>query len=123
VPHVTRSYAFEDKVFTWADDLSLLMTGHHSAFILKFGGNGRVRTLEFGDIARYRIDKQSVDAKAESYLFFDPFDYQEDCWISWKEIDRCTMERLIGRKFEDSDFGHHLDGTLQLYHSTWSLMF
>jgi hypothetical protein len=105
VPHTTHAYPFEGEVLEFASKLSLLLTGADRTFILVLDAEGRARSVTFErtgdswhDLTRER------ESAGGSYLFYDPFDVPEYCWLSWHRIARTTMERLVGRPFGEADF-------------------
>jgi hypothetical protein len=108
MPHATHAYQFEAKVATLAGDLCSRFVGGESlrSFMLVLDQNGEVSALHFNDgsldwIAR-RTELQDF---ALPYLFFDPLDDGEEyIWLEWKDVARTAMERLIGQRFDDSDF-------------------
>jgi hypothetical protein len=68
-------------------------------------GDGSVRTLQFecpGDTWSQLTER--LDAAGTAYLFYDPLDAPDYTWLSWRRIERPTMERLIGERFESVDF-------------------
>ena len=107
MPHKTQAYPFELKILIFAQSLSTKLAGgngHHS-FLMILNDNGSVRTLQFehSEDTWYQLTEK-LNQAGESYLFYDPFDAPEYMWLSWRQIDRSTMERLIGTFFEETDF-------------------
>jgi hypothetical protein len=107
MPHMTQGYPFEWKVLGSAESLSTKLAGtqgYHS-FLMVLDGNGSVRTLQFEcpEDSWHQLTER-LDRAGAAYLFFDPFDAPEYTWLSWRHIDRSTMERLIGDRFVDADF-------------------
>jgi len=69
--------------------------------------SGAVRRIFFGDGPR-AFDPEMKKALTEanpSWLFYHPFDAPEYTWIEWQNVERTTMERLLGNPFDPLDFG------------------
>ena len=57
-----------------------------------------------------RVSKETValstgHRSSFSHVYYDPLDDgMEFIWLSWQDIDRVVMERLIDQKLEEADF-------------------
>jgi hypothetical protein len=133
MPHTTYAYPFERKVRDFAQRYSCQLAGdEHHTFLMLFDPPGVVRTLYFKcPDNSWHILMERLDKDESSYLFFDPFDAPECVWLSWRQIDRPTMERLIGSHFKDADFEKGLYGASQApdlqppneFPASWEVMF
>jgi hypothetical protein len=114
MPHMTQAYPFEWKIIGFASRLSAQLAGgqgYHS-FLMVLSAEGAVQTLHFESPAdSWHQLTDRMDRAGTSYLFYDPFDAPEYIWLSWRHVDRSTMERLIGEQFQDADF-------IKLQHAT-----
>lgn len=106
MPHMTQAYPFEWKVLGFAASLAskLAGRGHHS-FLMMVDGDGSVQSLQFEcpEDGWHKLTAK-LDEAGASYIFYDPFDTPDYTWMSWRNIDRSTMERFIGNRFGDADF-------------------
>ena len=133
MPRVTQAYPFEWKVLGFASSLSsrLASGGGDRSFLMELDSDGAVRTLQFEcPEDSWHALKESLDRADTPYLFYDPFDVPEYTWLSWRRIDRPTMERLMGECFEDADFQKHSHATSRApnlnsneYPESWEVMF
>ncbi len=106
MPHMTQAHPFEWKVLCFAQTLAATLAGAGTcSFLMVLTDQGAVRTLQFEPPQGgwFQITA-SMDQAGGAYLFYDPFDAPEYTWLSWRRIGRATMERLIGRHFEEADF-------------------
>ncbi len=107
MPQATCEYQFEWKIFNWAKHFSRILTGHyHYAFFIVFTGNGLTKKIVFGDHPE-EFDRKELEAlqqEAFSWLFHDPFEGPEYTYVQWQNVDRRTIERLMGAGFEPNDF-------------------
>ncbi len=132
MPHITQAYPFESKVLAFANSLSgrLASAGGDRSFLMELDSDGAVRTLRFECAeGSWRTLKASLDRADTPYIFYDPFDVPEYTWLSWRRIDRPTMERLMGECFEDADFQKHPQATSRApdlisneYPESWGVM-
>lgn len=107
MPHMTQAYPFEWKVLGFAQNLSMTLAGKdgNASFLMVLNDNGAVRTLQFECPKNgWHNLTNRLDESGAGYLFYDPFEAPEYTWLSWRLIDRSTMERLVGNCFEDADF-------------------
>jgi hypothetical protein len=106
MPRATCKFQFEWKILDWAQHFSYMLTGHeHYAFFVVLTENGRAKTVIVGDQPE-RFDRQQLEALQEesaSWLFHHPFEGPEYIYIQWQNVERRTMERLIGSRFEPKD--------------------
>ena len=106
MPHTTQAYPFEWKVLDFAQALSARLAGKRFvSFLMVFDDKGSVRTvqLERPENGWHDLTKR-LDESGSAYLFYDPFDAPEYTWLSWRQTDRSTMERLIEHHFDNVDF-------------------
>src|SRR5438876_6784815 len=107
MPHATHAYPFEAKVGAFGGDLCRRFTagGALRAFVLVLDDAGSVQALTFADGSpQWRERVQALETAGTPHLFHDPLDDgREYVWLSWHRLERATMERLLGRAFEDAD--------------------
>ena len=124
MPRATCRYPFEWKIFHWAKTFSSNLTGEcHYAFVVALTEGGVTRKIIFGDRPE-EIDRSEVEALqqgAPSWFFHHPFEGPEYTYVEWQNIDRGTMERLIGKSFEPHDFV--CEGQPIEFPTTWGVMF
>src|SRR5262245_17307254 len=105
MPRATAAYLFEFKVAEFAGRLSAALTGGNRPFLIVFGEGGAARTVTFEPPATPWLDLcRELERVGRPYLFYDPFDAPEPFYLSWHRVERATMERLVGRPFEEPDF-------------------
>src|SRR5260370_39319502 len=105
MPRATHQFPFEVKVLGFAARLSETLTGEARRFVIVFTEEGTAQTLTFEKAGTLVHDLLAeFNAAGRSYLFYDPFDLPEYCYLAWHNIDRSTMGRLIGEAFQDADF-------------------
>ena len=108
MPHTTNAYPFESKVSQFAGELSHRFTTGSTlrSFLLVFDRDGNVLSLTFEDDSPEWHQKPALLASTGlAHLFYDPVDDgMEYIWLSWQGIEQSVMERLIGQRFEESDF-------------------
>jgi len=124
MPHATNRYPFEWKIYSWAKDFSELLTGKpHYAFFISFTGDGLIQKIIVGNQAeRFDCRQSEVLCKeSSSWFFHDPFEGPEYTYIDWKNLDRKTMERIIGVKLEPEDFVNGFNSIE--FPMTWGVMF
>jgi hypothetical protein len=124
MPHATCKYQFEWKVFHWATHFSTILTGHpYDAFFMAFTEAGHTKKIILGDQPE-TFDHQELEAlqqESSSWLFYHPFEGPVYTSIQWQNVDRRTMERLIGANFEPDDFLSS-DGSVE-FPTSWGVMF
>jgi len=106
MPRATARYPFEWEILLWAGHLSEVMTGEMRCFLLILDPDGTVRQLFFGE-DEYNYDREMWGALKESnecWLFYHPFDGPAYTYINWQGIEQRTIERLIGKRFQETDF-------------------
>lgn len=105
MPHKTQAYAFEQKILEFAGNLSKSLSGANRTFVMIFNGTGAVQTIivKKPSASSNDLTKQLEETK-QPIFFYDPFDAPRHTWISWFMIKRSTMERVIGKRFDDFDF-------------------
>ena len=106
MPHATFRFPFEFKMLSWAADLSSLMTGENRCFLLILDSEGAVRQLLFGE-NEYDYDRETWQVAMQSnpcWLLYHPFDGPVHTYMQWQNIQRTTLERLMGKQFEEADF-------------------
>ncbi len=106
---MTQAYPFEWKVLGFAQDLSARLAGEGDhTFLMILTGRGVVRSLQFGPSEGHwhqlTAELDRAGPGGDAYLVYDPFEGPEYTWLSWRRIERPTMERLIGGAFENADF-------------------
>jgi hypothetical protein len=108
MPHTTNAYMFEFKVSGFAGEMCGRFTTGESprSFLLILDQNGSVTSMSFDDGSPEWSERVWATTHSETpHLFYNPLDDgREYVWLSWKGIDVSVMERLIGRRFEESDF-------------------
>ncbi|MEA3440985.1 MAG: hypothetical protein U9R58_11965 [Chloroflexota bacterium] len=132
MPHATYAYPFEFVVWEFAGGLSRRKSSDERTFVLVLDQAGEVESLKFEhEEATWFNLKVKLEETGVPYLFYDPFDAPEFYWLSWHKIGRTTMERLIGKPFDDADFMEGMPGsnrppdpdTAIEYPETWGVMF
>lgn len=107
MPHTTQAYPFEWKVHAFAQRLSAQLAGGqgYDSFLMVLNAQGSVQTLFFKcpEDSWHQV-RERLDQAGTAYLFYDPFGAPEYSWLSWRQIDRSTMERLLGDQLQDTDF-------------------
>jgi hypothetical protein len=124
MPRATNKYHFEWKIFDWAQHFSSILTGHcHYAFFMVFTENGLTKKIVLGDQPEEfdRKELETLQQEASSWLFHDPFEGPVYTYVVWQNIDRRTIERLIGAEFEPNDFASD-DETIE-FPTSWGVMF
>jgi hypothetical protein len=105
MPHTTCEYGFEWKILAVVQEMILSRTGSLSECLIVLDGGGEVNSLfQIAPSEGWSSAKKSLLAEGRPYIFFDPFDAPDYAWLDWSGVDRPTMERLVGRPFEESDF-------------------
>lgn len=130
MPRSTARFQFEWKMMGWALRFSRTLTGENRCFLLIVDAEGAVRQLHFGE-GELEYDQDSWRALMgahPSWLFYHPFDGPVHTFMQWQDIERGSVERLMGERFEDADLAepvHPEPGTAGLseFPSTWSVMF
>lgn len=131
MPHATHAYPFEAKVFTFASTLAERFSapGSRRQLLAVLGRDGGVPLVTLETPAEgWHAHLEMLRRQGTPFLSYDPFDLPEYCLISWAHIDQLTMERMIGVRFEASDFlclrtserELPVPGSLP---ATWSVMF
>jgi len=124
MPRATCKYQFEWKIFNWVKDFNRILTGHfHYAFFMVFAENGLTKKIIFGDQPEKfdRTELETLQKEASSWLFHDPFEGPEYTYVQWQNVDRGTMERLVGAKFDPVDFV--CDDKSIEFPTSWRVMF
>src|SRR5438067_2139111 len=110
MPHTTFRYAFEGRVGGAMGRLVqpwLALTGDSPTCLLIIDREGSL-TVKFTPRhvnSRELLDQRTRLAETDAaYLFYDPFDVPEHEWLDLANVDRGTMEALMGEQFIASDF-------------------
>ena len=105
MPHATHGYLFESQVLKFVHELSEKFTNQDSKLLIEFNESGSSKSIHFESPGSsiYELRSQMV-ARGCPYIFYDPFDLPEYMFLCWNQVEQATMERLIGRKFEESEF-------------------
>ena len=106
MPRTTHAYGFELKVAGFAGELCARFTAGESPrpFVLELDLDGGVTSLSF-DGGSPEQSSRAERGAGGSYLLYNPLDDgKEYIWVSWDGIGQSTMERMIGRRFEEADF-------------------
>ncbi len=108
MPHTTHAYPFEAKVGQFAGELSARFSSGSAlrSFLLMLDQQGNVLSLLFKDeTADWHDRARQLASAGIAHVFYDPLDDgAEYIWLSWQGIEQPVMERLIGQKFDSSDF-------------------
>lgn len=124
MPRATCKYRFEWKIWDWATRFSHTLTSHnHYAFLVLLTEDGRTSKIIVGDRPEH-FDHQEFEAwrqEAPSWLFYDPFEGPVYTCIQWQNVERGTMERLIGATIEPDDLIS--DGVAIEFPTSWSVIF
>jgi hypothetical protein len=108
MPHTTFAYPFEGKVGDFAGKLAedAGVDVRLQSYILTFDSNGNPSSPNFNPPSSGWFETTSaLEFAGISYLFYNPLDDgMEYIWLSWANIDRSVMERLLNERFQDSDF-------------------
>ncbi len=105
MPRKTQGYEFEWKILEFAGEFSERLFGGHFPFVMVFNSGGVLRSLYFEPpFSSWRDLTVKLKESGEPHFFYDPFDAPEWTWVSWFGLEQTTMERLIGRPFDESDF-------------------
>jgi hypothetical protein len=124
MPRATWKYQFEWKIFGWVKHFSSILTGHdHCAFFMVMTEDGRTSRVILGDQPEVfdRKELEALQRVSTSWLFHDPFEGSEYTYVQWQDVDRTTMERLIGASFEPGDFASN-DQYIE-FPSSWGVLF
>ena len=126
MPRTTHEYPFESHVLAGLGERLrpfLELAGPAASYVLVLHPDGSSQINVFRtDTDRDRARRDGVEG--QSYLFFDPVDDgMEYRWLTWKDIDRTTMERLIGRTFAPEDFVSMRSRKERDYPQSWGVMF
>ena len=124
MPHATCKYQFEWKILDWATHLSSILAGHcHYAFFMVFTEDGLAKKVILVDHPETfdRKELQALQEEASSWLFYDPFEGPVYTYIQWQNVDRRTIERLMGANFEPNDFVSN-DKPIE-FPTSWGVMF
>ena len=123
MPRATNKYPYEGKVWGGLVDLALQLTGKSeegSGFAAILSRDGCVLSVfcerEFPDF-RERIDN------ADASLFYDPFEGPEYQYISWSNVSRETLERILNVTFLPEDLIGFKCDPLDEIPSTHGVMF
>ena len=105
MPHATQGYPFEAQVLKFVHELSERFKNDDSSLLIEFSDSGSLRSIHFESpgASVYELRSQMV-ALGMSYIFYDPFDLPEYMFLCWEQVKQATMERLVGRRFKESDF-------------------
>jgi len=120
MPHTTAKFQFEYKILMWAGHFSTVMTGDDRCFLMVLDTDGAVRQLLFGE-NEHDYDRATWESLRQSnpcWLFYHPFDGPVHTYVEWRNVQRETMERLIGKHFEDTDLDERAE-----FPASWSVMF
>ena len=76
------------------------------SFLLTFDRSGNVISMVFKDSSLgWHKDVRALKSSAVPHFCYDPLDDgMEYIWLSWQSLERQVMERLIGQRFEETDF-------------------
>jgi hypothetical protein len=76
------------------------------SFQLFLDNDGSVSAMVFADEShQWPAQLESLGSSNQARLLYDPLDDgMEYIYLSWQDIDREVMERLIGQSFEDADY-------------------
>ena len=132
MPRATAKFWFEWKIVEWAVHLSEMLAGENRCFLLTADADGAVRQLLIGE-DEYNHDRETWSALKQSckrWLFYHPFDGPVYTYMAWQGMERSTIERLMGKSFEEADFvamgSSGSQGTKSEpieFPSSWSVMF
>jgi len=132
MPHATFRFPFEFRMLSWAADLSHLMTGENRCFLLILDAEGVVCQLLFGE-DEYNYDQETWQAAMRSnpcWLFYHPFDGPVHTYMQWQNVQRTTLERLMGQQFEEADLIERVlpqspqaTGERVEFPASWNVMF
>ena len=132
MPRATSRFQFEWKVFDWAYHLSDIMSVENHCFLMVLDPEGVVRQLLIGE-DELNYDREVWGPLMESggcWLFYHPFDGPVYTYIAWTGIARDTLERLMGERFEQTDFvelrvlgSPHAESESMDFPSSWNVMF
>ena len=133
MPHSTFGYPFEWKVLGYAQGLSEGRAGSIFApFLLRLDARGSIERIDFeAPEEGWPSRGMRLAASQAAHLLYDPFDAPGHIWLAWQGIDRPAMERLLGERFDDSDFAL-ADGATSRFRplkassafpSAWAVMF
>lgn len=132
MPHMTVAYPFEWAVLGFAQGVSEHLSGGIHPFLLTLTPDGAARHLTFSNrLPSWHDETEQLNKEGASFLFYDPFDWPEYCWLEWTRVPRATMERLVGHPFTDDAFvktGPATDQAPDLkpantYPESWGVMF
>jgi hypothetical protein len=106
MPRATARFPFEFKIMSWAVHFSKVMTGENRCMLIILDSDGAVRQLFFGE-DEYHYDLEMWETLRQSnqcWLFYHPFEGPVYTYMEWQDLQRNTIERLMGGRFEDTDF-------------------
>jgi hypothetical protein len=132
VPRSSAKFQFEWKMMSWAIHLSEMLAGENRCFLLTTDADGAVRQLLIGE-DEYQYDQETWGVLMQSrqcWLFYHPFDGPVYTYMEWQSMERSTIERLMGKGFEEADFiemGHpgsqRTKSEPMEFPSSWRVMF
>jgi hypothetical protein len=115
------NYQFENNVLLWAFSFCERMTGTTSrAFIILLSPNGAAGAVYFGqEDGPAPQSFRTLMETNESWVFYDPYDLPEWCWLGWKNLQHATFKRLTG------EFPRDMAGNQALgeFPTTWGRKF
>ena len=103
MPTATNRYPFENKVWDGLASLAFQLTGKSGE------GNGFIAVLNSeGNLLSVFSQSQFPDFRdrregTEAFLFYDPFDGPVYQYISWSNVSKHTLERILKIKFCSDD--------------------
>ena len=105
MPHTTFDYGFERKILAAVQELIHSRTGSLDTCLVVLDGDGDVKSLVHEPPPEgWSFAKNKLRSEGRPYIFLDPFDAPDHTWLDWFGVHRSTIERLVGKPFEESDF-------------------
>lgn len=100
--HATDQFEFEWQLWKWASGFARRLTGHgHTNFLVRLDDDQCVTHIELGQPGGAEGERPPWEEELETlpaFIYWNPFDGPEYQALSWRNIERDTMERLAGVK-------------------------
>jgi hypothetical protein len=123
MPHSTLAFPFEMKIGGALAELSRRFTAGDTGLLLEIIDGDVSRVLCKGADVDFHAAMTGLKQATASYIVYDPFDASEYTWVSWENVGRGTMERVLDIRFVEEDFFKLRGDGRQQYASRWGVMF
>ena len=125
MPHATNQFPFESKILAWTKIISDSMTDDpHRAFLLTFDENGWNGDTFFSDGRSFPAGRlESLRVFNKCWFSYEPSGAPAHYVISWKNVQRETVERIMNAEFDEEDFVSQRTGARIEFPQKWSVVF